>query len=101
MKELTNLKVDMAEMQTDIKYIKESIVKIEDFIKESPKMFASKLTEVIVYTLCGVVLLGFIGILVKIVMPQQTLTASEVQKIVNEGIDNNNKKIFTNPELIK
>lgn len=95
----------MAGLQKDVKYIKEklddhiskeqeSIDRIENayssFLKEANGRFASKLTETIVFTLCALVLIGFIGALVTYFIPKQknAITAEEVQKLIEQ---NNNK----------
>jgi uncharacterized Rmd1/YagE family protein len=47
----------LAVLETDVKYIKE---KLDEFVECADKKYASKLTEKIVYTLCGAILLAFI-----------------------------------------
>lgn len=41
--------------------------KLNLFIEGADDKFASKLTEKIVYTLCGIILLGFVGAMTKLV----------------------------------
>lgn len=64
LKMINKLEVNMSEQQKDIGYIKEKIEDtnniLRDFIDECGKKFASKLTEYIVYGLCGMILVGFI-----------------------------------------
>ena len=59
-KEITNLKVNMGKIQENLKWIRESQEEMkqtmEDFIETSPKKFASKLSEKIVYTMVGIIL---------------------------------------------
>jgi hypothetical protein len=38
--------------------------KLDDFIATAPKMYASKLSEKIVYTLCGVILMAVVGVFI-------------------------------------
>ena len=53
----------LAGLETDVKNIKTSVEKtekhMEKFIETADKKFASKLTERIVYGLCGLVLVAF------------------------------------------
>lgn len=101
MDETTKLQINMAELQKDIKYIKESLdshiskeqetineIKdsMKDFLKEANNMFASKKTEIIVYGCVAMILIGFMTIWINRVFSQQpTLTASEVQKMIEES----------------
>ena len=48
----------MATIETDIKYIKETI---KEFIVSADKRYASKLTERIVYSMVGAILLAFLS----------------------------------------
>ena len=106
MEDITPLKINMAELQKDIKYIKESLdshIKkeqetidriegvVKDFLENAKNNFASKLTEKIVYGLVAIILTTFAyGVVRYVIPPQQTLTAQEVQKL----IDQNNKQYF-------
>jgi len=60
---INSLKIDMAEEKKDITFIKEKIGNIEEtlenFISKADERYASKLTEKIVYILCGMILLAF------------------------------------------
>ena len=46
----------MAILETDVKYIKE---KLDKFIDTADKKYAGKLTEKIVYGMCGMILIAF------------------------------------------
>lgn len=103
MDETTKLQINMAELQKDIKYIKESLdshiqkeqetidamrTDMKDFLKEANNMFASKKTEVIVYGCVALILIGFATIWInRTLSPEQTLTASEVQKMIDNSRD--------------
>lgn len=52
-----NISVRLAVLENDVKYIKE---KLDEFIECADKRYASKLTEKIVYAMCGVILLAFV-----------------------------------------
>jgi len=53
----------MAKVETKLDIIDK---KLTDFINTVDQKYASKLTEKIVYALCGVVLLGFLGVVLKL-----------------------------------
>lgn len=57
---MTSIKIAerLATLETDVKYIKEEI---DVFISQVDKRYASKLTERIVYALCGIILVAFIA----------------------------------------
>ena len=63
--EITNIKIDMAKLQKDVSYTKEKVENIEEtlkaFIKSADHKYASKLTEKIVYGICGVILLAVLA----------------------------------------
>ena len=58
----------MTKLETDINYIKEKIEdqcqRLDDFIKSADNKYANKLTEKLVYGLCGLVLLSFLSLLI-------------------------------------
>lgn len=88
MDDITPLKINMAEMQTDIKYIKESMNDIKDSIKDMPNLFASKKTELIVYGVVTMVLIGFATIWINGIFDRNPeLTAQEVQRMINNSRD--------------
>lgn len=81
--EITNIKIDMAEQKSDIKYIRKSLddhirqqdIQMKDFtetinnwIDGSSDKFASKLTERIVYSLVSLILIGVVGIWINAVI---------------------------------
>ena len=56
--ELTTLQLNNAQMSKDIAEIKNDIREIKEYItKEMDRKYASKLTEVIVYLMCGSILI--------------------------------------------
>ena len=59
-KDIINLKIAMKGIKTNLDWILKSQKEIkqtmEDFIESSPKKFASKLSERIVYTMVGIIL---------------------------------------------
>ena len=61
---MTKIEVKMAKMETDIQYIKGEVSEVKEslnkFIECADKRYASKLTEQIMYGLCGVILLAVI-----------------------------------------
>ena len=54
--------IHIAEMMVDISYIKKSVDSqdktLKNFIENAPRLFASKLSEKIVYGLVGLILIG-------------------------------------------
>lgn len=52
-----NMGERLMKVEIDVKYIKE---KLDNFIACADKKYASKLTEKIVYAMCGAILLGFL-----------------------------------------
>jgi hypothetical protein len=54
----TTMAERMATLETDVKYIRE---RLDRFIENADKRYASKLTEKIVYGLVGVILLAFMS----------------------------------------
>ena len=59
-KDITNLKISMKGIKTNLDWIlksqKEMGKKLDNFIESSPKKFASKLTERIMYGMVGIIL---------------------------------------------
>lgn len=59
-KDITNLKISMKGIKTNLDWIlksqKEMGEKLDNFIESSPKKFASKLTERIMYGMVGIIL---------------------------------------------
>lgn len=66
----------MARVENEVKNLKEQNtvdhrelkVMLQDFLESAPSLFASKLTEKIVYTLCAVILVAVITALVALVV---------------------------------
>jgi hypothetical protein len=69
---MTEVQIEMAEIKTDIKYTKEKIDslehKIDEFIKSADGKYASKLSEQIVYSLVGLILVAVVTALVALVL---------------------------------
>lgn len=69
---MTEVQIEMAEIKTDIKYTKEKIDslkhKINEFIKSTDDKYASKLSEQIVYSLVGLILVAVVTALVALVL---------------------------------
>jgi hypothetical protein len=67
--EITNIKVCMQGLKTDIKYISESLdelkVEFKGFTEQCDKKYASKWTEKIVFGMVGMIVLYFLGLILK------------------------------------
>lgn len=103
-KEVTQLQINMAELQKDISYIKEkldshiqketeTIERMEnaftDFLDKANTKFASKWIEKLVYSVIVAMFIAVIGVFVKVVTtPPQGITKADIQSMIEQ---NNNK----------
>jgi hypothetical protein len=70
--EVTEIKETQIKQGEELKYMRVTMNKIDtqmsDFIKASDKRYASKLSERIVYTMAGLILTGFMGALITLII---------------------------------
>ena len=65
---INQMECDMTEVKTDIKYIKNNIEEIKDFIKTADHRYASKTTQKIVYGMVGLIVTAVLYALLYLVI---------------------------------
>lgn len=83
---------DIGNIKISVARIEEQIKPIASFINESPKKFASKLTEKIVYYLVAIILVAVFGTIINSAI--RTNNDEDVKSIIKLMIEENNNKFF-------
>lgn len=65
---INQMECDMTEVKTDIKYIKENIEEIKEFIKGADNRYAAKKIELWIYSIAGLIITIVLTALVYSVM---------------------------------
>lgn len=61
---INQMECDMAEVKTDIKYIKSNIEEIKEFIKGADNRYAAKKIELWIYSIAGLIITIVISTLI-------------------------------------
>lgn len=61
---INQMECDMAEVKTDIKYIKSNIEEIKEFIKSADNRYAAKKIELWIYSIAGLIITIVISTLI-------------------------------------
>jgi len=65
---MNQMECDMTEVKTDIKYIKDNIDEIKEFIKNADNRYASKRIELWIYGLAGIIIVAVFSALLSLVL---------------------------------